>query len=53
MPQLKFGKYKGCDINNVPTDYLQWLARESRAGRWSRSTRNYSRVVSCSRPLRT
>ncbi len=28
---LKFGKYKGWPLSEVPTDYLTWLARESRS----------------------
>lgn len=26
--QMPFGKYKGTDIEDLPSDYLEWLATE-------------------------
>ncbi len=28
---LHYGKYRGCDVRDVPTQYLQWLLKEARA----------------------
>lgn len=32
MPQLTFGKWKGSDIQDVPTTYLEWLVENSKEG---------------------
>ncbi len=28
--QLTFGKYEGCEIEDIPHDYLRWLYRRNR-----------------------
>jgi uncharacterized protein (DUF3820 family) len=31
---MKFGKYKGRDMDNVPADYLDWLIGQDWIGNW-------------------
>ena len=32
MPIIEFGKYKGSDIQDVPSTYLEWLVENSKEG---------------------
>lgn len=32
MSEMKFGKYKGQDVAEVPTDYLEWAAQNMEGG---------------------
>lgn len=29
MYTMKIGKYRGCDIEDLPTDYLTWLMEQN------------------------
>jgi exodeoxyribonuclease X len=41
LPKVNFGKHKGAKWEDVPTDYLRWLAEKSDMGRNEKATAKY------------